>query len=385
MRVSLDSGIVYRPGQSHSVTIEVADIHRLYGFQLTARFARDPLAMAGTFAAVEDEAVRCASPDLAIEIPRGGASCPANAPLEYIGHDLPVERPRFVVRWRAPAGGGDVIFYAAGNAANGDARPTGDRIHATQLRLTSPGAPLFEAAGVTLATAFPGGLAIAPQAWVEIYGERLAQAVATWDSAVASGAAPTELAGVRVAVGGRPAFLSYVSPGQINFQVPDGVPPGLSSVTVLTPLGELSQAELIEQASPGIWAPTAFRVAGRQFAGAQHPDGALVGPPGFYGAGIPSRSARPNDRILLWAVGMGPVNPPQTAGRLVSQLNALGAFVMRFGDRTVATEYAGLAPGYIGLYQINAVVPDLPPGEYEISGSVAGGIALRSEIFLNLR
>jgi uncharacterized protein (TIGR03437 family) len=387
MRVSIGDGIVYRPGETHQVIVEITDIHRLYGFQLTARFARDPLAMAGTFAAVEDEAVRCGSLDLALEIPRGaGQSCPANAPLEYIGHDLPVERGRFAVRWTAPASGGDVVFYAAGNAANGDTTRAGDRIHATQLRVTSPGPPAFDAAAVTLATAFPGGRAIAPQAWVEIYGERLAQSVATWDSTpIGSGGAPTELAGVRVTVGGRPAYLSYVSPGQINLQVPDGVAPGLAPVTVTTPFGQLSQAELVDQASPGIWAPPAFRVSGRQFVAAQHPDGTFVGPAGFYGARIPSRSARPNDRILLWAIGMGPVNPPQTAGRTVSQLNALGVFALRFGGRAVATEYAGLAPGYIGVYQINAVVPDLAPGEYEISGSVAGGIALPSGIFLNLR
>jgi hypothetical protein len=354
MRVSLDtSGIVYRPGQTYSVIIEITDIHRLYGFQLTARFAANPLATAGRFAPVEDEAVRCASTDLAIEVPRSGANCPASAPLEYIGHDLPVERPRFVVRWTAPAAGGDVIFYAAGNAANGDTTRAGDRIHKTQLRLTTAAAPSFESAGVTLATAFAGARPIAPQAWVEIYGERLAQSIATWDAAVASGAAPTELAGVRVTVG--------------------------------TPFGQLSRTHPVEQASPALWAPSILRVAGRQYVGAQHPDGAFVGPAGFYGDGLRSRPARPNDRVIIWAIGMGPVNPPQPAGRSVASLNSLGAFALRFGDRTVATEYSGLAPGYIGLYQINAVIPDLPPGDYEISGSVVSGISLPPGLFMNLR
>jgi uncharacterized protein (TIGR03437 family) len=386
IQITLDGGgIVYRPGETRQVIIEITDIHRLYGFQLTARFARDPLAMAGSFAPVEDEAVRCASLDLRIEIPRGGSSCPANAPLEYIGHDFPVERPRFAVRWTPPAGGGDVIFYAAGNAANGDTTRAGDRIHATQLRVTSVGPPQFDAASVVLATAFPGGRAIAPQAWVEIYGERLAQTVATWDGAFVSGSAPTELGGVRVTVGGRPAFLSYVSTGQINLQVPDGVAPGLAPVTVITPFGELSQAEVIESASPGILAPPAFRVGGRQFTAAQHADGAFVGPVGFYGAGIPSRPARPGDRITLWAIGLGPVSPAQAAGRVVTDLNSLGAFALRIGGSAAATEYAGLSPGAIGLYQINTVVPDLAPGDYEISGSAAAGIALPPGIFLNLR
>lgn len=386
MRLSLEgSGMVYRPGQTYSVIIEITDLHRLYGFQLTARFAANPLATAGRFAPVEDEAVRCASTDLAIEVPRSGANCPANAPLEYIGHDLPVERPRFVVRWTSPAAGGDVIFYAAGNAANGDTTRAGDRIHTTQLRVTTAAAPSFESAGVTLATAFAGARPIAPQAWVEIYGERLAQSIATWDSAVVSGAAPTELAGVRVTVGGQAAFLSYVSPGQINFQVPDGVPPGNAAVTVITPFGQLSRTHPVEQGSPALWAPSVLRVAGRQYVGAQHPDGAFVGPPGFYGDGLRSRPARPNDRVIFWAIGMGPVNPPQPAGRSVTLLNSLGAFALRFGDRTVATEYSGLAPGYIGLYQINAVIPDLPPGDYEISGSVVSGISLPPGLFMNLR
>jgi uncharacterized protein (TIGR03437 family) len=385
IRLSLDGGIVYRPGDTHLVTIEILDRHNLHGFQLTARFAQDPLAMAGSFSQIEDEAVRCGSLDLTVDIARTGTSCPSNAPLEYIGHDFPIEMPRFRVRWTAPAAGGDVVFYAAGNAANGDTTRSGDRIHATQLRVTTAGPPQFTAASVVLATAFPGGRAISPQAWVEIYGERLAQSLATWDSAIATGMAPTQLGGVRVTVAGRPAFLSYVSMGQINIQVPDGVPPGLSSITIQTPLGESSQAVTTDAASPGILAPATFRISGRQYTAAQHPDGAFVGPAGFFGAGIPSRSARPGDRILLWAIGLGPVSPAQQAGRVVTQPNALGAFALRFGTRAVATEYAGLAPGAIGLFQLNAVVPDLEPADYEIGGSVAAGIPLPSGIFVNLR
>jgi uncharacterized protein (TIGR03437 family) len=386
VRVSIDSGAVYRPGQTHTVTIEITDVHGVYGFQLTARFARDPLAMAGTFTAPVEGGVRCGSTDLVLEVPRTGVSCPANAPLEYAGHSMPAEQPRFAVRWTAPASGGDVIFYVTANAANGDTTRSGDRVHAAQLRVTTTGPPSFDVGAVTLATAFPGVRAVGPQAWVEIFGERLAPDVATWDSAVmASGSAPVELAGVRVTVGGQPAFLSYVSPGQINFQAPDGILPGVAAVRVVTPSGEHSQPVRVEQASPGLWAPPSLRVAGRQYAGAQHPDGTFVGPPGFFGAGVASRPARPNDRIVLWAIGLGPVNPPQAAGRRVRDPNALGAFLLRFGGLTVATEYAGLAPGQIGLYQINAIVPDLPPGDYEIGGSVIAGIPLPSGAFINLR
>lgn len=61
---------------------------------------------------------------------------------------------------------------------------------------------------------------VAPGEWVSIYGQNLAGSTLAWD-----GTFPTSLGGTSVTIDGKSAFLSYVSPGQINVQVPMTVKP----------------------------------------------------------------------------------------------------------------------------------------------------------------
>ncbi len=388
VEITIEGEAGYRPGETRVVVVRVTDPHNIYGFQMTARRAVDSHAQSGSFSPASNAtSVRCASTDLMVEQPKTAGSCPPGAPLEYIGHDNPQPSGTFRFFWQAPAEDvGTVVFYAAANAANGDSTNAGDRIHATQFRLSAAGPPAFAADSTTTASAYGIRSTLAPQAWIEIYGTRLARTIARWDAAISSGQAPVEVGGVRVTVGGRPAYLSYVSPDQINAQVPDGVPPGQAALTVATLEGQMTQSVAMSSASPGLWAPAEFRAAsGRQFAAAQHPDGTFVGPPGSFGPAVASRSARPGDTITFWGTGFGAVSPPQPAGRVVRDSNTLASFTLRFGGQTVTVAYAGLAPGYVGLYQINAVVPPLEPGEYEVTGTVAEGIQLPPAVFINLR
>jgi hypothetical protein len=73
---------------------------------------------------------------------------------------------------------------------------------------------------------------IQPGEWVSIYGTNLASGKAVWN-----GDFPTSLGGTRVEINGRSAFLSLVSPGQINLQAPDDTAAGPVSVVVLTNTG----------------------------------------------------------------------------------------------------------------------------------------------------
>ena len=58
---------------------------------------------------------------------------------------------------------------------------------------------------------------IAPNTWVTITGSSLASTTDTWNNSIVNGALPTHLDGVSVTIGGKPAYINYISPGQINW------------------------------------------------------------------------------------------------------------------------------------------------------------------------
>ena len=57
---------------------------------------------------------------------------------------------------------------------------------------------------------------------------------------------------------------------------------------------------------------------------------------------------------------------------IVSQTNSLANLALAFGQTPAMTTSAGLAANYVGLYQFNIVVPNLPDGDYQINVAVNG-------------
>ena len=230
----------------------------------------------------------------------------------------------------------------------------------------APGAPSINPGGVVSASAFGAFREVAPGSWIEIYGSNLAAAARAWRAADFSGSrAPTSLEGTRVTIGGAPAFLSYVSPMQVNALVPSNVAPGRQELRVFTAAGTSSAYEITVNATqPGLFAPPTFEVGGRQYAAALFSDSpAFVVPSGAI-QGVVSRRARPGDTVVLYGVGFGPVTPDVPAGEVVPAANSLAARVeVRFGGTPAAVTYSGLAPGSIGVYQLNVVVPSVPTGD----------------------
>jgi hypothetical protein len=116
------------------------------------------------------------------------------------------------------------VIYVAGNAANGDLGTNGDHIYTntfTLAPLAFPGSPSITPSGVVSAGAFGGFTAVAPGSWMEIYGTNLSATTRGWAGSDFSGSnAPTSLDAVKVTIGGQLAFVDYVSPGQVNAQVP---------------------------------------------------------------------------------------------------------------------------------------------------------------------
>jgi len=222
------------------------------------------------------------------------------------------------------------------------------------------GRPAIRSArGVMSASGFGGFDAAAPGSWIEIFGQNLAAAPRQWQSSDFSGdTAPTSFEGVSVRINGRPAYVSYISPGQVNAQVPSTVLPGAAQVTV-TSGGVTSSAYSlpVNAIQPGLLEIRSFNNPAR-FAAALFPDNATFVLPPAAGIALPARRARAGETITLFGIGFGPVTPDVPAGQIAAQLNRLqGTFQIFFNGVRAEVAYAGLAPGTVGLYQFNLVVP----------------------------
>jgi uncharacterized protein (TIGR03437 family) len=83
-------------------------------------------------------------------------------------------------------------------------------------------------------------------------------------------------------------------------------------------------------------------------------------PPGAI-PGVSSRQAKPGETILVYGIGFGSVTPDIPAGQIAEQANSLTSqFQIMFGPAPATLQYFGLAPTFVGLYQFNVVVPDVP-------------------------
>ncbi len=229
--------------------------------------------------------------------------------------------------------------------------------------------PAIRAGGIATVGAFGGGAVISPGTWIEIFGTNLAPVTRSWGGNDFQGPqAPTELDGVKVSINSQAAFVAYISPTQINVQVPGGIGTGLVPITV-TNAGGTSESFMITAAaaSPALLAPDAFQIGGVQYAVALHQDGAYAGREGLI-AGVNFRPARPGDVLTLYGIGFGATTPAIQPGVVVSGSPTLANVAVRLGDAVATVQFAGLAPSAVGLYQFNIVVPaDAPDGDVTLT------------------
>jgi uncharacterized protein (TIGR03437 family) len=245
--------------------------------------------------------------------------------------------------------------------------------------------PSIKSGGVVSASAFGAFTSVAPGSWIEIYGSNLASDSRQWAGGDFSGVnAPTSLDGTKVTIGGQPAFIDYISPIQVNAQVPSNVGTGPQPLIVTTAAGVSSASMIAVNAEqPGLLAPSSFNIGGKQYVAALFSDGATyVLPPGVI-AGSPSRRAQPGDSITLYGVGFGPVTPNIPAGQIAQQTNALALpFHVFFGPTEATVSYAGLAPNAVGLYQFNLVVPNVTASDLVPLTFTLAGISATQTLYL---
>jgi uncharacterized protein (TIGR03437 family) len=89
-----------------------------------------------------------------------------------------------------------------------------------------------------------------------------------------------------------------------------------------------------------------------------------------------SNAAKRGDAIVLWANGLGPVDTPQSSGDPASSTALVGTLAtpaVTIGGSAASVQFSGLAPGFVGLYQVNVLVPTgAPTGAQTLKLSVGG-------------
>jgi uncharacterized protein (TIGR03437 family) len=402
---TFSSGTTYTPGGSPiTITVTVTDpVNKHYGFQMTARLASNLTeGQAGNFTAGANQIVICDDNSLK---PVSGL-CPTTAPVQFVEHSYPagsqVSTTPYTFTWTPPATNvGNVHFYIAGNSVNGNLQAdAGDHVYTNSYVLTAPAACTntspVSITTINSATDFGGWSNFASGSYIEIKGSNLAPAgdSRTWAGTDFNGNnAPTSLDGVSVFINSKSAYVYYISPTQIDALAPDDSTVGTVPITVTNCQATSNSMTVTKTAlAAGMQAPASFLVNGTQYMVALITDSTLplgyafVGNTNLTSSPYYYRPANPGQSITAYGLGFGPVMPANPTGVITTASNSIvnsDTVTMFFGTTPATLTYAGLAPGFVDLYQFNITVPTLANGDYPITVKV-GGTAIAQKMSLTV-
>ncbi|MDQ6760216.1 MAG: hypothetical protein M3Z32_10180 [Acidobacteriota bacterium] len=248
------------------------------------------------------------------------------------------------------------------------------------LRLTFTGSararPTVTQGAIVNAANFEANKPVAPGSYISIFGTGLSDATdfATLEStgalplAIDSAIVSFDVPSAKISV---PGHLIYVSPGQVNVQVPwelQGQTSAQVKVTINYSYGNVVTIPLSDYA-PALFEGTPGTAA------ALDANGRVV---------TSSNPVRRGQPIQLFANGLGPVtNQPASGDPAPSSpfAEAKSPVSVNIGGQAAPVTFSGLAPGFAGLYQINAVVPaGVATGTQAVTVTVGGQSSKASAI-----
>jgi uncharacterized protein (TIGR03437 family) len=228
------------------------------------------------------------------------------------------------------------------------------------------GTPVISVGGVVNAASYVTNASITPGSIASIFGVQLSA-----NPTSATGVPlPTTLGGTQVLLNGNatPAIpLFYVSPTQINFEMPVEATASTATLTVVS--GGLSSLPVT--VNTGAIYPAIFTVngAGTGLAAALNAN---------YSANNTTNPSPAGSVILLYVTGLGAANPPVStgqAGALAPPLNqTVVTPTVMINGVAANVGFSGLAPGFVGLYQLNVTIPQGTPSGLTNVQVVAGGV-----------
>jgi uncharacterized protein (TIGR03118 family) len=226
--------------------------------------------------------------------------------------------------------------------------------------------PNVVSTAVTNAAQATGGLAA--NTYVTIKGTNLSPTKRSWvaaDFGTTGKALPSALDGVSVSINGEPAYISYISPVQINVLTPADMPSS-GQVTVVVTDNTLTGSSV--SVTPQVVAPSFFLLDAAGHIAATHANNSLIG------TTAPATPAAPGEVIVLYGNGFGTTNPAAVNGAV--QAGAAPLLVtptITFNGNNATVVFAGLTG--TGLYQFNVTVPTgLPDGDAAVVAK-AGGVS----------
>jgi uncharacterized protein (TIGR03437 family) len=228
--------------------------------------------------------------------------------------------------------------------------------------------PLGTPVITAVANAAGGQPGVASASFVSIYGSNFtALPYDDWSKSIANGQLPKQLDGVSVTIGGKPAYIYAITPGQINVQAPDV---GNGPVQVVVTTGAGSSAPFATNSQ--LYSPAFFPWPGNQPV-ATHLDYSIAAKNGTF-SGLATVPAKPGEVITLWGTGFGPTNPAVPAGQepTVAAPPTQNPVTVTLGGTTVPVLGAVLS-SYASVYQIAIQIPaSMPDGDYPIVAAING-------------
>jgi uncharacterized protein (TIGR03437 family) len=210
---------------------------------------------------------------------------------------------------------------------------------------------------------------IAPNTWLEIKGSNLAKPGSgrIWlPSDFVGNQMPTALDGVSVTVNGKPAYVYYISPTQVNVLTPPDAIAGPVHVVLTYNGNNASFTAPAQSTSPSFFI---FDTLGD--VAATHVNGIILGP---------TAPAKPGETVVLYANGFGPTTVPVTSGSSTQTGTLSPLPPIHIGGIPATVTFAGLvAPGE---YQFNVVVPLTTPDGNQPVAATLNGIPTQSNAMI---
>jgi uncharacterized protein (TIGR03437 family) len=223
-----------------------------------------------------------------------------------------------------------------------------------QVALTSSLAtPVIRSGAVVHGASQRADVPIAPGSLVTLYGANLAERT----TGINPLPLPVEAEGTEVLLGGQALPILFASPGQINAQLPFNLPANSVLQVVVRRRDQISvpEAFVVAPAQPGIF--TRNQQGSGQGIVVRSDQVTLAEP------GTP---ARPGEAVVIYGTGLGPVSQTPVAGQPAPGnplAVALSTVTVEAGGKQAQVLFAGLTPGFAGLYQVNAILAaDTPSG-----------------------
>ncbi len=221
----------------------------------------------------------------------------------------------------------------------------------------NPSVPQIAAGGIYNSASFAPNTPLAPGSFITIFGAGLANSATVAESLPL----PSSLGGAQGVVGGLRLSLFYASDGQLNAILPFGLAPNVPHQLILRRGSAVSAPEtvMIAEAQPGVF--TRDQSGGGQgVVVAARADGSTFFPE-------PGTPASAGNVLVIYCTGLGAVNPPVRAGE-AAPFDTLSPTVrnvaVTIGGVAADVAFAGVTPGFAGLYQVNVTVPaGVAPGD----------------------